>query len=437
MVFVVPTSGMFVPGSVVSTVLPVGGELPDGTLEPLQLDPLGSLLGRFDQGHQDAFGRARVGQPAIQFEAKLQFDAAPLLFDQLLVAGGTATHVPAAASVDLSIPAAGAPRVVRQSFQYVPYQTGRGAFVILTGSFQAVTTNVVGLIGVGDDDNGLFFRQGPTGVGVLRRSNTSGAPVDVVTAQASWNLDPLDGTGPSGFTLAPAAMNAWVIDYAWLGIGRIRFGVLVGNDVVYCHQVDLAGTIQAPWARTGSLPVRYELASSGVPAAIATLRQTCAAVFSEAGQDPNGIVRSAGTVDVSLTAVAVPANTRRVLCAVQATPAAVRTLLQSVSFAVLATTADNFLAELYVGGTLGGAVTTTAIPSSAAQLLTGAALTLTGGAKVATELGSSQVRTTTPSVRGTLPVGSTIAGVGQILSLVVAPFAAAQFHGALTWREAP
>lgn len=49
--------------------------------------------------------------------------------------------------------------------------------------------------------------------------------------QASWSLDPLDGTGPSGATLVPSDLNAWQIEYGYLGIASTTVSWLGPDDV--------------------------------------------------------------------------------------------------------------------------------------------------------------------------------------------------------------
>lgn len=53
------------------------------------------------------------------------------------------------------------------------------------------------------------------------------ASTDTWVPQASWNGDPLDGTGPSGFTLDPSKGNVFQIDIQYLGFGSVAMKVEV------------------------------------------------------------------------------------------------------------------------------------------------------------------------------------------------------------------
>lgn len=51
------------------------------------------------------------------------------------------------------------------------------------------------------------------------------APNDNWTYQSNFNLDKLDGTGPSGITIDFTKLNVFQIDFRWLGAGRIRYSI--------------------------------------------------------------------------------------------------------------------------------------------------------------------------------------------------------------------
>lgn len=78
--------------------------------------------------------------------------------------------------------------------------------------------------------------------------------------QSSFNMDRLDGTGPSGYTLDPLRMQMWYIDYSWYGAGAVRFGVKdQRGEVKYCHRISNSGRNTEAYMRSGNLPARYEV----------------------------------------------------------------------------------------------------------------------------------------------------------------------------------
>ena len=83
--------------------------------------------------------------------------------------------------------------------------------------------------------------------------------VDTRWAQSEWNLDRMDGTGPSGFDLDLTKMQMFYIDYSWYGAGFIRWGLRGSNgDVTYVHKIANNNVNNEAYMRTGNLPARYE-----------------------------------------------------------------------------------------------------------------------------------------------------------------------------------
>ena len=90
--------------------------------------------------------------------------------------------------------------------------------------------------------------------------------VDKKTKQRDWNLDRLDGTGPSGYDIDIAKMQMIGIQYSWYGAGFIDF-MLRGSDgnFVFCHRMRNSNVNTEAFMRSGNLPVRYEVTNEGPP----------------------------------------------------------------------------------------------------------------------------------------------------------------------------
>ncbi len=89
---------------------------------------------------------------------------------------------------------------------------------------------------------------------IISRTDTLRIP------QSQWNIDRLDGTGASAFTLDITKMQMWVIDYSWYGAGAIRFGVKNSRgEFIYCHRIAHANALTEAYMRSGNLPGRYEV----------------------------------------------------------------------------------------------------------------------------------------------------------------------------------
>ena len=99
-------------------------------------------------------------------------------------------------------------------------------------------------------------------------TNVTGAKAMIVfdksTKQADFNLDRLDGTGPSGYDIDIAKMQMIGIQYSWYGAGFIDF-MLRGSDgnFVFAHRMRNSNVNTEAFMRSGNLPVRYEVTNEG------------------------------------------------------------------------------------------------------------------------------------------------------------------------------
>ena len=88
--------------------------------------------------------------------------------------------------------------------------------------------------------------------------------VDKRVKQEDFNLDRLDGTGPSGYDIDIAKMQMIGIQYSWYGAGFIDY-MLRGSDgnFVFAHRMRNSNVNTEAFMRSGNLPVRYEVANEG------------------------------------------------------------------------------------------------------------------------------------------------------------------------------
>ena len=78
--------------------------------------------------------------------------------------------------------------------------------------------------------------------------------------QSDFNIDPLDGTGPSGYNLNLGRMQMMGIQFSWYGAGFIDYMVRGpdGNWVI-CHRTKNNNVNTEAYMRSGNLPVRYSI----------------------------------------------------------------------------------------------------------------------------------------------------------------------------------
>jgi hypothetical protein len=87
---------------------------------------------------------------------------------------------------------------------------------------------------------------------------------DKKVKQDEFNLDTLDGTGPSGYNIDIAYMQMIGIQYSWYGAGFIDW-MLRGSDgnFVFAHRMRNSNVNTEAFMRSGNLPVRYEVTNEG------------------------------------------------------------------------------------------------------------------------------------------------------------------------------
>ncbi|TCK98514.1 hypothetical protein EDC19_0936 [Natranaerovirga hydrolytica] len=120
--------------------------------------------------------------------------------------------------------------------------------------------------GMFDDENGAFFGNSVSdGIFVAVRRDG----VDTIIPQIGWNVDPLDGTGPSGFNLNLALGNIFQVTFTWYGYGVIEFNVVIQNTATFAQEVVTAHRFR-PANETSfadpNLPIRAQIDNNGTAA---------------------------------------------------------------------------------------------------------------------------------------------------------------------------
>lgn len=90
-----------------------------------------------------------------------------------------------------------------------------------------------------------------------------GAPnVETWVYQNDFNIDKLDGTGPSGVNLDLTKLNVWQINFRWLGAGEMRFAVEDpdNGDMIFFHHIHYSNRETTVHLDNPSLKVGYVVA---------------------------------------------------------------------------------------------------------------------------------------------------------------------------------
>lgn len=148
------------------------------------------------------------------------------------------------------------------SIGQIPFRPGQGHIGRLSCLFDGVPTSTGYMgIGLGDADNGYGFLLDSAAFNISYRTN--GVPQPNIP-QTSWNVDKMDGTGPSGMTLDITKGNAYQISYGD-GFGCINFSIesATTGDYVLVHILHVANLNILPSTYNSTFPLRAEVSNGG------------------------------------------------------------------------------------------------------------------------------------------------------------------------------
>lgn len=387
----------------------------------------------------DAFARLRISEPFTIFDSKQLHDKQPLFWDEELGGSATSVHESVNANVIMSVTANASDYVIRQTKQRFNYQPGKSQLIFMTfqgDKVDGLTKRVGCFDGTGlnnlTPNNGIFFE---TNNELSWNICKDGTTTETIT-QENWNIDKLDGTGRSGITLDLNAAQIAIIDFEWLGVGRVRVGFVINGLIYYVHNFNHANNSIFPtvYMSTPNLPLRYSLETDGTTAG--AFRHICSTIISEGGIEKTGILN---TVETPSTITGLGTNTYAII------GIRLKNAYKDISVlpefaSLIATTNDDFFWSLQLNPGVDGTFTYTDLANSAVQYAIGAGITNTintrginvsggGFSSKSTQSASAQLTTA-------LRLGSKIDGTLDELVLCVRPLSSnTGISAALNFRE--
>lgn len=251
----------------------------------------------------DAFGRMRISSPTTLFDNFNRYQLAEFFATANSATTSSYTYDANTSMVSLTVNTTSGAYVKRETKRVFAYQPGKSLLTLNTFVFNEPKAGLRQRVGYFSDTNGVFLEQSNTAISFVVRSNTTGSVVETNRAsQSSWNIDKLDGTGPSLKTLDLTKAQIFWTDIEWLGVGSVRCGFIIDGQFIHCHSFHHANHVTGTYMTTGCLPVRYEIENIATTASSSTLKQICSTVISEGGYELRGKPRSvANTVMKDLT----------------------------------------------------------------------------------------------------------------------------------------
>jgi len=243
----------------------------------------------------DAFGRQRTSSPLTLFDSSHRYKDNNLWSGLIVGSGSTVGFSTAEGLINMTVGVGSTASIIRETTKVCSYQPGKSLLVMNTVVMNPKKTNLRQRVGYYGADNGIYFEVDGSTVNFVERSIVSGITSETRISQSSWLYDKLDGTGTSGITLDISKAQIFWMDIEWLGVGDVRVGFIIDGKFILCHTFHHANLISSTYITTASLPLRYEIANTGITTSASTLKQVCSTVISEGGYELRGLQQAVGT----------------------------------------------------------------------------------------------------------------------------------------------
>jgi hypothetical protein len=216
-----------------------------------------------DNSQRDAFGRLRTSGITSLIELKHVYDKQPFLEDEVVNGNGSATReLPA---VQLAVTTAG-DYVIRQSFNSAPYQPGKSQ--IFEASFANLDVSaankdyIIKRVGYFTSDTTDPYNTGFDGFFLESTGDTNGVKFCIYrngtlvdeASQTDWLSTDWDPTNID-WTVTQLMM----VDYQWLGVGRIRFYMVLDGVPRLFFERTAANQDSLAYMLSPNKPIRHEL----------------------------------------------------------------------------------------------------------------------------------------------------------------------------------
>jgi len=201
---------------------------------------------QFDISNMSAFGTLETAELTPVMQGDFVFGLNTQIWKTPVVSGAGATVDTDAGRLRIQCGTDAAGYAYIESKQPIKYRAGQGILVRKTPIFSSGIANNLQAWGAGATVSnaiydGYFFSYNGTAFGVSHYVRGVAAH----TAQTSWNVDKLDGTAGTAFTLDPTKGTPCMIKYPYLGYGDIEFffqNPTTGRWVL-CHVIRYANTV--------------------------------------------------------------------------------------------------------------------------------------------------------------------------------------------------
>jgi len=245
---------------------------------------------------RSAFGEQLMAELTPVVQLQFPYNINNRLIKTTLVAGGTVTQANAMAVVGTSTTTGST--ALMESKTPIKYNPGQGGMCRFTALFTTGVTGTNQEIGIGDSVDCFCVGIKDTNFGVNRRVDS----VNNIVTQSNFNIDTLDGNGPSGITIDVTKLNVFQISFQYLGAGAIDYSLEdPETGRFFCfHKIKYANANIVPSLTNPTLPLRIFTDNGGTTSDV-VLKSGSMAGFVEGKNVELGFTNAFGADQAAIT----------------------------------------------------------------------------------------------------------------------------------------
>lgn len=378
-----------------------------------------------DSPNLDAFGRLRVSNITSLLEVSHVHDKRPYIIDE--VTGGTVTSTWDSSNSQVIMTSSGSNGyVIRQTLNTAVYQPGKSQIIECSFSNFGLESNVIKRVGYFNSSSGStysdnldgFFLESNGVNNIISFQIWKSGSQTFSSDTSSWDSSEIN---PSSIDWSKTQLM--LCDFQWLGVGRVRFGMVFNGLTYYFTESTGANNQSTVYMSTPNKPIRYEIRSTTVGSS-GSFNQICSQVSMEGSlnslQIPIGIVGNLSETTLSTQ------NTKYALLGVRMNSGYEDISLILKDVRVVNTSNQNYYCTLEIDPPINGSYTFSASsqPEVMKSFGDGSTNTITGNSVVVASFVGLKGDTSSSSFEGidsqVLP-GKKLSGEGQELWLCVTP----------------
>ena len=317
-----------------------------------------------DSPNLDAFGRLRIAAVTNLLDIKHVYDKNPLQVNEITAGTATSIFNQQFARVRMST-SANNDLVIRQTKTHPIYQPGKSQLFEASFSNFQLETNIIKRVGgfttttastYNSAFDGFFLESNGITNTISFQIWRSGTTI-YSASTTSWDNSEFD---PTNFNWSNT--NLMQVDYQWLGVGRMRFGMVLSGLTLYFAEHTSANNEVGVYMSSPNQPIRYEIRQVGVGSGY--LDMICSQVSTEGAL--NGLYSTVSVIHDATTTLST-SGTKYPYIGYRLKQGYSSVTSQISNISILNTSNDNYLMTMEFNPVLSTSVTWIDIPNSAFQ----------------------------------------------------------------------